>query len=346
MSDQASTFGRVREFAHRYFLWLLVAAYLLAAIWPTPGNALRHAALGISGVVISLPMMLLAVLLFNAGLGAGVSELAAVVRRPRDLLAGVGANLLVPIAFLTLLAYGLRWWHDSSELQGLLVGLAVVAAMPVAGSSAAWSQNAGGNPALSLGLVILSTLLSPVTTPFTLATVGPLTDGDYAAALRQMSGRSTGAFLLACVVLPSVAGMVSRRLLGGARIHPIKPTVKFLNAVVLLVLCYANAASVLPQITAEPDWDFLALILLAAVTLCATTFVSGWGVARLLRADEARKRSLVFALGMNNNGTGLVLACWALAKLPGAILPVLVYNLVQHLIAGGVNNSLARGKIA
>jgi BASS family bile acid:Na+ symporter len=339
-------FGRLRAFMQRYFLGLLVAAYLLAAWCPAPGDAIRHAALAAGGAAVSLPMALLALLLFNAGLGAEVAELAATVRRPRALLAGVGANLLVPVLVLVLLAHGLRWWHDSGELQGLLVGLAVVAAMPVAGSSAAWSQNAGGNPALSLGLVVLSTLLSPVTTPFALATVGPLTDGDYAAALHQMSGRGTGAFLLACVVLPSVAGMAARQLLGSARIQPLKPTVKFVNAIVLLVLCYANAASVLPRITAEPDWDFLALVLLAAATLCATTFAAGWGVARLLRADAARTRSLLFALGMNNNGTGLVLACWALAELPGAILPVLVYNLVQHLIAGGVNTSLARGKFA
>ncbi len=52
-------------------------------------------------------------------------------------------------------------WHNPDEVQNILVGLALVASMPIAGSSTAWSQNADGDMALSLGLVLGSTLLSP-----------------------------------------------------------------------------------------------------------------------------------------------------------------------------------------
>jgi BASS family bile acid:Na+ symporter len=44
----------------------------------------------------------------------------------------------------------------------------------------------------------------------------------------------------------------------------------------------------------------------------------------------------MFGLGMNNNGTGLVLASVALADHPRVLLPIIVYNLVQHLLAGAV----------
>ncbi|HEV3440097.1 MAG TPA: bile acid:sodium symporter [Gemmata sp.] len=339
-----SVFGRVKEFVHRHFLWLLIVAYVLAALWSGPGESLRRLAVGSSdtGVAISLPMLLLAVLLFNAGIGANVSELTAVLRRPRALVVGVVANALVPIGFLLLLAQGLRSWPDPDEAQCLLVGLAVVAAMPVAGSSTAWAQNANGSAALSLGLVVLSTLLSPVTTPLTLAAVEPLTQGDYAVAIGELGGRGTGTFLLACVVFPSLAGMACR-CFGVAWINRIKPTIKFINSIVLLALCYTNASSVLPKIAAEPDWDFLALCLSAVVGLCLAAFAAGWVLARLLQSSESQTRSLVFALGMNNNGTGIVLACSALAGLPGAVLPVLAYNLVQHLVAGGVNRQLGKG---
>ena len=46
----------------------------------------------------------------------------------------------------------------------------------------------------------------------------------------------------------------------------------------------------------------------------------------------------MFGLGMNNNGTGLVLASMALADHPGVLLPIIFYNLVQHLIAGLVDH--------
>jgi BASS family bile acid:Na+ symporter len=336
-----SFFGRVREFVHRHFLWLLIGAYLLAALWPAPGESLRQLSISthVSEIRFTMPMVLLAVLLFNAGIGANVSELVKVLRRPRTLMAAVAANAIVPIAFLALLAVGLRLWPDPDEAQCILVGLAIVASMPVAGSSTAWSQNANGSAALSLGLVILSTLLSPLTTPLSLAALQPLTHGAYAAALGELGGGGTGVFLLLCVVIPSVAGMVCR-FLAREWIDRIKPGIKFVNSMILLMLCYANAASVLPQIAAEPDWDFLVLCLIAVMSLCMAAFAAGWVLARFLRASESQTRSLVFGLGMNNNGTGIVLACSALSGLPGAVLPVLAYNLVQHLVAGGVNGRL------
>ena len=37
--------------------------------------------------------------------------------------------------------------------SGMMVGFALAAAMPIANSSAGWTQNAGGNVALSLTLI-------------------------------------------------------------------------------------------------------------------------------------------------------------------------------------------------
>ncbi len=248
-------------------------------------------------------------------------------------------NLLVPLVFL-LLAYPLlRLWHDPDEVQNLLLGLAVVAAMPVAGSSTAWSQNANGNVALSLGLVVLSTLLCPVTTPLTLMAFESVATGGHAEALRQLSGQGTGEFLLICVVAPSLGGLIVRRLLGKRRISRFKAGLKIVNSMALVFLCYANASTALPQMIAEPDWDYLAGIVVIVVALCLSAFMAGWLLARFLGLDKSQQRSLMFGLGMNNNGTGMVLACAALSSMPCALLPVLAYNLVQHLVAGGVDRA-------
>ncbi len=45
---------------------------------------------------------------------------------------------------------------------------------------------------------------------------------------------------------------------------------------------------------------------------------------------------------MNNNGTGLVLPTMALADHPQVMLPIIFYNLVQHLVAGGIDRVLSR----
>ena len=49
---------------------------------------------------------------------------------------GLLANLGVPLFYVVLTALGLRLWHNAEEAQTLLVGLALVVAMPIAGSSA------------------------------------------------------------------------------------------------------------------------------------------------------------------------------------------------------------------
>jgi BASS family bile acid:Na+ symporter len=335
------------RFIDRRFLWLLLGSYAAATLWPAPGLWVRDAALGevaVAGqrVKASLPLCLLGLLLFNAGLGAAGSQLKGLMRRPGVLGAGLAANLLVPVAFI----FGVSWvaglWHNADEVQNLLVGLALVASMPVAGSSAAWTQKANGDLALSLGLVLASTLLSPLTTPLALHAVGLTASGDYAEALHGLAANGAGGFLAVGVVLPCLAGLLGRWAAGERRLARARPHLKLATALALLLLNYANAAVSLPQAVADPDWDFLAATLLIVAGLCGLTFGAGWLLARLLRAGPAQRTALMFGLGMNNNGTGLVLAGTALAAHPRVMLPLIFYNLVQHLAAGAVDAALPR----
>jgi BASS family bile acid:Na+ symporter len=236
----------------------------------------------------------------------------------------------------------MRLWHNPDEVQNILMGLALVASMPIAGSSTAWSQNANGNMALSLGLVLFSTLVSPVSTPLALHSVGVMTTGDYSEDLHELATGGTNAFLAVSVIFPSLAGILVSLLAGKDRVAAAKPYLKLANFVVLLLLVYANAAISLPQAVAEPDYDFLAVMLAIAVALCGGAFLAGWTIARLLKVDQADQMSLMFGLGMNNNGTGLVLASMALADHPRAMLPIIFYNLVQHLVAGTVDRLCGR----
>ncbi|MEO6811704.1 MAG: bile acid:sodium symporter, partial [Isosphaeraceae bacterium] len=328
-------------------LGFLLASYAVAAVAPGFGLAIRDVSFGNATMAgesmkVSLPAVMLAILLLNAGLGVKASELGRLARGPGMLVAGLGANLVLPIVFIFAVARLMGFWHNPDEVQNILVGLALVASMPIAGSSTAWSQNADGNLALSLGLVLLSTLLSPLTTPLGLHSVGLMATGDYAEDLHELAAHGTGLFLAVCVIAPSLVGIVVRRLVGEARIESARPWLKLGNAVNLLLLSYSNAAAALPQAVSDPDWDFLAVILLITASLSLLTFSSGWGIARALGADDGQKASLMYGLGMNNNGTGLVLASMTLADHPRVMIPIIFYNLVQQVAAGGVGTFLSR----
>jgi BASS family bile acid:Na+ symporter len=255
------------------------------------------------------------------------------------LLAGLCANLLIPMLFIWTISHTLRLWHNADEAQNILTGLALVASMPIAGSSTAWSQNSNGNLALSLGLVLSSTFLSPFTTPVALHAVGLMTTGDYSEDLHELATTpGTNMFLLLCVILPSLLGLAVRTLIGRARHNGAKVPLKLANSIVLLTLNYSNASVSLPETIRDPDWDFLAAVLTITTALCLVAFAAGWWISRLMKTEMPDRISLMFGLGMNNNGTGLVLAGMALADHPRVMLPIIFYNLVQHLVAGGVDH--------
>jgi BASS family bile acid:Na+ symporter len=110
----------------------------------------------------------------------------------------------------------------------------------------------------------------------------------------------------------------------------------------LLALTYSNASVSLPQAVANPDPDFLAATLGIVVGLCALAFIAGGSIARLLKVTPTRRTSLMFGLGMNNNGAGLVRASMALVYYPRVMLPIIFCDLVQHLAASVVDRLVSR----
>lgn len=328
------------HFLHTRLLLLLLAVYVLAAFVPGPGLALRNISITPAGAgaafgpSLALPALLLSLLLFHAGLGARFSAMRHI--RQSALLMGAGTlvNLVAPFLAILAVHFCLRFWHSPAQFQNILTGMVLVGSMPIAGSSTAWAQNAKGDLTVSLGLVLLSTALSPLTTPLLLRAGSWMTAGAWSHRLHDLATQGTGGFLLAYVLVPALAGILVRFLLGDSRAQRIQPAIKIVNTAALVLLCYMNAAVSLPRIVARPDLDFLAVVLLVTIFLCIVMFGAGWLLARFLRLDPARQAPLIFGLGMNNNGTGLVVAGGALADFPLALLPILLYNLVQHLVAG------------
>ncbi len=341
----------MNNFIHRNFLFLLIVCYLLAAFFPGWGLSLQHLAFAqftlpvLGAIPITAPSLMLSILLFNSGIGIQNKELHNLIEKPNALLTGLFANILVPVAFAFAVFTILQFWHSNEELQNILMGLALIVAMPIAGSASAWTQNANGNVSLSLGLIVCSTVLSPLTSPKIVSFFSTITTGDYSRDILQLAKHGTTSFLTTVVVAPVLLGMLVYRLAGEARLQKLRPQVKIINFIVLLLLNYCNASLVLPQVFHEHDLDLIAVICLITFALSATCFASGWWVAKLLKLNKADMASLMFSLGMSNNGTGLVLASLALPQHSAAMLPLIVCILMQQIIAALVDRFMfANGK--
>jgi len=328
--------ARFSHFLHRYFLALLISSYVLGWLFPGFGKVICHISLGQISIFgkttsFSMSMLMLGILLFNAALS--LERVRDLIRTPRFLVAGLAANLFLPVVVLYFTSYAMSFWSTSEHLQAVIMALALLSAVPVAGSATAYTQNTEGDVPLSIGLVLLSTFLSPWLMPISLHLINYFSFGDYTPALLQLEAGAPTLVLFLSVLLPSVLGLGMRPLWGTQRIQSFKSTLKLLNSTCLLLLNYTMASIALPQVFATPDWGFLATALGFGSLLCAIDFMSGWWIARILRAKTAQCLALMFGVGMNNNGTALVLASLAFVNSPKILVPMIFYNLVQNVIA-------------
>jgi BASS family bile acid:Na+ symporter len=171
---------------------------------------------------------------------------------------------------------------------------------------------------------------------------GEMATDEYEIVLQGLATYGSGTFLGLWVVLPSLLGIGVRLTVREAWLTAVMPHIKFINAIDLLLLNYSNASVSLPQVMTDYDLDFLAVTLGITAGLCLTAFASGYRLSRVFKVDHAERISLMYGLGMNNNGTGLILASLALASYPRVMVPIIFYNLAQHLVAGTVHEITGR----
>jgi len=315
----------------------------MAAVLPGPGLAIRNLVLTApSGDKVTIPLLLLALLLFCAAVVVRWSQVQSLMQRPGILLLGLIAIWLVPGVLVGLLGWVLPYLLGEYVTTGMMVGLALVAAMPVANSSVAWTQNAKGNIALSLGLVVLTIVLSPLATPQMLKFMRLALSDLETAQCEHLITKFSGSFFIIWVILPSLAGGVANRLAGPQRIKNARGTIRTISAITLLTLNYTNASLAMPKLF---DGDGIKTVLIStvlAILLSALGMLSAWLLSRWLSLGNESRVSLVFGFSMKHTGLALVLAGEVLETEPRVILMIVLATLLQHIIAGVADWFLAR----
>ncbi len=332
---------------HRHFLLLLLATYALAGLFPGPGTVIREFAVTMpGGSQERASMLLLAVLLFCAAAVIQWSQVRDLLERPSVLLVGLLTAWLGPALVVVVFSPLLPWLAMSDATGGMMVGFALVAAMPVANSAAGWTQNAGGNIALTLGLVILSILLSPLATPNLLKLMGwVLSEADTDRVERVVTQFSGWRFIL-WVILPSLAGAAVAWIAGHRRITHAKPFFRIVTMATILVLNYANASLAIDKVWIS---ESAVVITLAAVMASAVSIV-GLVLATIqtwiFGLSRASWIALAFSLSMKHTGLALVLAGEFLRDQPRVILVVLLTTLTQHVAAAAFDLWVQRSRAA
>jgi BASS family bile acid:Na+ symporter len=339
--------GPLHRFAcwvQKYLIWLLLASYALAAVLPQPGAVIRESQLAgpfWGDIWISPPFVLLALLLFCAAISTRLDRVWMVLRQPGLILMGLVGVWLGPLVLVAVIGLLLHPFVPG----GVLVGLVLVAAMPVANSSVGWTHNARGNLALSLSLIVFSVLLSPWVTPHLLQLFGFSLTPDEQVYCDLLVRKFSGKFFIVWVILPTLLGFIMRQLIGGLRVDRAGDYLRLTSAMSILILNYANSAIVLPELFKWSQLSVLFTTIVLAVALSLIGLLLADLIVWILREPMEMRTSLIFALSMKHTGLALVLAGTVLADRPRAILMIIVATVVQHVVAGIVQRMLPREDI-
>lgn len=318
----------------------IVLAYAAALLLPGSGLWLRrpHALwLGTpGGLPLPTTQLLLSMALFSAWLQVPVRALGTLLRRPTALLAGLVLHLAIPLLAIPAVTFLLHQTPDVDGGSGLSTAMILIVAMPVAAGATVWTGKGDGDQPTMVGIVLASTLLSPLTIPLVISTLQPLLRGEYAHTFTRTGHAAHGGFALLGVVLPCATGLLVRLALPAPWLTRALAVVVPVALAGSLLLTYVNASGALDTFLARPRPLLLAAALTAATLVCLLSFALGHGAARLLRLEAPAASSLTLACGMNNSSASEVLLTTTLPDKPHLLLPVLAYGLLQKTAASKV----------
>lgn len=314
------------------FVPLLLAVYAAATFTPAPAWLTRVTLPSdAGGLEVGTSKLILAALLFIAGLRTSLPAWPKTPLAAAGLL-GLGVlGRLVPLAVMIAITHLLVAIDASPSGLEIATGLLLVAAMPSANTSTAWTRRAGGSLALCVGVVLLTTVASPLVVPYavTLA-AGPAAD---MGAVGEHVFAGVGVELLAWVVVPMAAGMAVGWLAGARDGVPLGLPGSIGSLTAILALNYLNASRGLPQLLTNAHLLPLLAAAAVAVVLVSAAYAAGGVVARTTGATPQAALALGYAVGMSNTGLAGTLANEAFAEPAMILYPIVLCTLAQHVTA-------------
>ena len=239
--------------------------------------------LGIKLIHIGLGMIM-----FGMGITLSFDDFRAVLKVPRAVIAGVGAQFTV----MPLLGFFLAQMFALET--GLAVGLILVSCCPGGTASNVVTYLARANLPFSVLMTMFSTLSAIIMTP--------LLTGWLAGKYVDIDRWNLFLNMVAVVLLPVIAGVLLNRFLPRAVRHvtPWSP----LLSVVIIVLIVGGIIGNARGAIIEHAGSLLVVVFL----LHAGGFGIGYGLAALFRFKTAFQRTLSIEVGMQNSGLGSSLA--------------------------------------
>jgi predicted Na+-dependent transporter len=254
-----------------------------------------------------------------------VRDLGLAVTNPLPIiLFFLSAHVLMPLGVM--LASGFIFNGDADIVSGYVLLYAV----PTAVTGFIWTSVFRGDPALSLALILLDTILAPIVVP---GTVRILLGTKVAL---DMTGIAVSLVLM--VVVPTIIGVALNELSRGAVPRAANPYLGPFSKLCIVLVISANSAAVASQI--HPENPRVWLIGAMCIVFSTSGFICGKIIGLLGKENRARQATLIFGVGLHNTSAAMTLG---IEFFPGpAALPAVLGIIFQQTIAAIMGRVLLR----
>ena len=274
--------------------------------------------------------LLFAVMTLAGALKLRARELGKAVSTPFPLLFFFfTAHVLMPLVVRTVSSLIFR--NDPDTISGYVL----LYSAPTAVTAFIWISIFKGDPALSLTLILLDTILAPLVVP---GTVRLLLGTSISLDMMGMA-----ISLIYMVVIPTIVGVVLNEVSRGKIPARVSPYLTPFSKLCMVLVVSANSSAVASQI--HPETPRFWIIVAACIGFSALSFICGRLAGLAGKFGKDKQITLLFASGLRNTSAAMTLG---IEFFPGpAALPTVLGIMFQQTIAAfmgrlllGKNNSV------
>ena len=252
------------------------------------------------------------------GLSLTPSDLKQVFRRPRAMLAGLSAQLLL----LPAIAIGYGILLQSPPV--IAAGAIILAACPGGITSNAYVFASRADIALSISLTVVASLVTVFSVPF--LTQFALNLHLDRSEIPMVPVDDMMLALARLTIVPVAIGMLVRRWKPEAALRMIEP-LRILTLIALLIIVVIGTTTAWDTIVANL-WTAGVLMTLINITAMS----AGYGIGNLMRLPFPQMASITFEVGVQNLSMALFVSMTFLRS-PELAVSTLVYALIMKITA-------------
>lgn len=265
---------------------------------------------------------LFAFMTFSSSLSMRFNQLSYIINNPMFII----LSLLFLHIIMPAIAYVLAHFLFEDEL--LIIGYVLFVAIPTGVSSMLWVQLCKGNLPLTLAIILVDTLLSPLIMPIVVhAIIGESILLDTTSLVIN---------LIIMIVLPSIIAILINEWSKGSANQTLGYYFNPLSKFIILFVIMINSSSVAPYLkifSFELVWSILFVFALACIG-----YLISFLLARIIWKDPSIVISFVYSNSMRNIALGIVIAT---SHFPAKIaMPIIFGMLFQQLTASFVSRGL------